>query len=167
MLSTHNWNDYQKFHNHKMHFENSVTKRYSRMKVMPPCIWGEQRRTINIFLSLIDAVFLLTLNHQHRSCSGVWTVVCCVGVQLFPLVTKTRWWSGYNQPAMEQNRVYLCQNCRKNNCPFVVNKRDQQNILGVQEDDLEVKLRNHCIVYVGHYKMERALWVGFTTSSVP
>ena len=49
---------------------------------------------------------------------------------------------------MEQNRVYLCQNCRKNNCPFVVNKRDQQNILGVQEDDLEVKLRNHCIVYV-------------------
>ena len=48
-----------------------------------------------------------------------------------------------------------------------VNERDQQNILGVQKDDLEVKLRNHCIVYVGHYKMERALWVGFSTSSVP
>ena len=102
----------------QMHFENSVTKRYSRMKVMPPCIWGEQRWTINIFLSLIDAAFLLTLNHQQRSCFGVWTVVCCVGVQLFPLVTKTRWWSGYNQPVMEQNRVYFWQNCWKKQRPI-------------------------------------------------
>ena len=56
---------------------------------------------------------------------------------------------------------------KKNKEPFAINERDQQNISGVQKDHLEVKLRNHCIVYVRHYKMERALWVGFTTSSVP